>query len=845
MHISLGRACRTAVLLCGVITAVATAAALASTYTVDDDKQQCPNAGFTSIQAAVNQAAPRDTIVVCAGTYRESSTPVSSAASPAQPGSHNGLTITKPLNIVGAGADRVIIEPAASAGISLAGTDSNGRAVPYLRDGGGNVVTISRQSLGSTDADENGVNISGVTIESPNAYAEADLAFFNTSGTISNSVIGPIASPSTVGSNVSTEPYGYGIVQSDTLQGAGLGTVRRQVNVMNDLVTGYLAGGILFDDTYAPDATIPVTNSGIISYGYVDHTRVVGNGGTTVGQVGIEYRGGQRGSITSSEITNNLGTATDSRTRIVTNSYGVLLAAADTSAQDPNNTAVPSFFMDGDSVTNNTVGLFNAAIDAGGVAGGETVSIAAPALANGSGGGGGNWWGCSTGPVDIGTTPAAGCQTVSGLNTNTPPTESVTPGILTSAPAALSVPGATTDDAPGVAIVDPLDGSTVTAGTDTAPVVVPTDAFGISSVSLTANGVPVGTVGHTPYVFSWIPSAQEIGTTVTLTATATNAAGAVTSTTIHVNVAAAANYQPITVAPTALAFGAQTVGQTTTKAFAVTDSGTAPLTLTGLTTAGSGFAVAPGSSCTASTTLAPGASCLVNVSFDPVAVAAHAGYVMVSYSAPGSLGPVTVALTGSGVGPAKPTVSGTPVVGKTLTCKTTTPGVSYQWLRGSTSIAKATKSTYKLVAADADSRVSCKVSSGSASATSTSHLVTYPKSTTKTKVTVQGGPVLLTLTRSIKGGSKLTIGTAKLLQATAKTATVTVTGTLKVGKSSYKVSLKKSVARGKTASLTLVLSSKAAKALKAKAGTLKLKIAVRSNTGSKGSVSATLAVKRG
>ena len=44
----------------------------ASTWVVDKDKFQCPNAQFTSIQAAVNAAAPGDTIKVCADQYNES-----------------------------------------------------------------------------------------------------------------------------------------------------------------------------------------------------------------------------------------------------------------------------------------------------------------------------------------------------------------------------------------------------------------------------------------------------------------------------------------------------------------------------------------------------------------------------------------------------------------------------------------------------------------------------------------------------------------------------------------------------------------------------------------------------
>src|SRR5919197_6030927 len=42
-----------------------------TTLIVDDDHMQCPNATFTSINAAVAAAAPGDTIKVCPGIYRE------------------------------------------------------------------------------------------------------------------------------------------------------------------------------------------------------------------------------------------------------------------------------------------------------------------------------------------------------------------------------------------------------------------------------------------------------------------------------------------------------------------------------------------------------------------------------------------------------------------------------------------------------------------------------------------------------------------------------------------------------------------------------------------------------
>ena len=74
-----------AVVTAAVIAALAPSTAFASTWTVDDDKADCPNARFTSIQAAVDQAAPWDTVVICAGLYLEQSTPTAGNNSP-EPG---------------------------------------------------------------------------------------------------------------------------------------------------------------------------------------------------------------------------------------------------------------------------------------------------------------------------------------------------------------------------------------------------------------------------------------------------------------------------------------------------------------------------------------------------------------------------------------------------------------------------------------------------------------------------------------------------------------------------------------------------------------------------------------
>ena len=45
--------------------------AYAATLTVDDDRADCPAAAYTSVQAAVDAAAPGDTVTICPGSYAE------------------------------------------------------------------------------------------------------------------------------------------------------------------------------------------------------------------------------------------------------------------------------------------------------------------------------------------------------------------------------------------------------------------------------------------------------------------------------------------------------------------------------------------------------------------------------------------------------------------------------------------------------------------------------------------------------------------------------------------------------------------------------------------------------
>src|SRR5262245_23243300 len=96
-----------------------------ATLTVDDDRQQCPDAGYIRIRDAIDKAHTGDTIVVCAGAYAEG---------PGTPGS-TALPITKSLNIQGAGADLVTISPKRTGELRIA------ESSPDLRNGKGVIIS--------------------------------------------------------------------------------------------------------------------------------------------------------------------------------------------------------------------------------------------------------------------------------------------------------------------------------------------------------------------------------------------------------------------------------------------------------------------------------------------------------------------------------------------------------------------------------------------------------------------------------------------------------------------------------------------------------------------------------
>jgi hypothetical protein len=464
-----------------------------TTWTVDDDKKQCPNAQFTSIQAAVDYAAPWDTIVVCAGVYQESSTPVNSTSNPVQTGARNGLTINKPLKIKGAGADKVIIEPDQSDG-TLAG------AQPYLRDGGGNVITVSRQSLGSTDTNEMFVDISGVTVTSGNVWAEAGIAYFGAAGRVSDSVIGPMK-VATNAPELAANPHGWGIIKTGVIQGAGPGTVESELTVTNSVITGYQSGGILFDGARGPDGSPDNTvRTGIRYHGYVTNTVIKGSPNSLYPQVGIKYTSGVTGFVNNSRITGNYYTPAPAQ------SYGILLTDAGTDTAG-------ALTASGDIITGNGFAAFNANADNSAVRSGAPFVVSGSYLGTGDP--------VPGGPAD----PSTGLEAISGPDTTQAATVTVT-GRLSSPPRTVPTGvGRIVDSAPTAEVADPGRGSVLKVGSTVYPLVRGTDDFAVQSATLMVNGTPIGSTTTAPYEFSWTPSAADAGKHVKFTALVIDSAG--------------------------------------------------------------------------------------------------------------------------------------------------------------------------------------------------------------------------------------------------------------------------------------------------------------------------------
>jgi hypothetical protein len=208
------------------------------------------------------------------------------------------------------------------------------------------------------------------------------------------------------------------------------------------------------------------------------------------------------------------------------------------------------------------------------------------------------------GLTNTGTTAALVGGNYWGTSTTTGPVEG---SPLAEAPAPLSVPAATIDAPPTGAIVDPYGPTKVAWDETIYPVVVAADDFGVKSVALSANGVPVATLGKTPYEFEYRPAYEHIGDHVVLTATITDSSGQtrIVSTELDVPAVTTSSDSPVTgTVPATLAlslgtpptFGAFTPGlameyTATTDATVLSTAGDAILTIVDASTTAPGHLV--------------------------------------------------------------------------------------------------------------------------------------------------------------------------------------------------------------------------------------------------------------
>ena len=371
------RRVRNACLPAMVCALLAAPAAPAATLSVDDDRQDCTAAAYTSVQDAIDAAAPGDTITICPGIYREGN---------AQPNT-SAIKIDKTLTLKGAGADLVTITP-----LKYDGNDTVIAEDPQnIRYPSGNIVTAV-----GTPAVPITVDISGVTIDGGGVAAKAGVVFLDAQGSLKRSRVTDIVtseSPNASGmpGGYRSNYLGYGVAQVTAAQIAPAGAGPRTLTISNTRIDEYNRVGVLIDG--GTTGTFPVNASGVDLRGVVSGSQVVGRSlcwdsnvdgecrggispgnpeprpiadGPLFGQDGVRLAAGARGAISGSLITQNLvqgtgapvrnsatnnvnlregagirlvgaDTANSSvtRTNIVDNAYGVIGAAGDNLADAP------------------------------------------------------------------------------------------------------------------------------------------------------------------------------------------------------------------------------------------------------------------------------------------------------------------------------------------------------------------------------------------------------------------------------------------------------------------------------------------------------------------------------
>lgn len=399
---------------------------------------ECPGARYHSIQSAIDDAKKGDTVFVCAGTYVEGN---------GRRGS-NALMITKGLDLRGAGADQVTVQPrnTPKSGGQIAETR------PNVRDGKGDILAV----IGKTNHPIT-VNVSGITFDAHGVYATAGVVFLDAQGSVDRSRVTGLdldesANGYTVPGGFRSNPFGYGIVEVTAATDTRANTQSvertkkpsvRTLTIDHTRVDDYNAIGVLIDSAtsdYSPYAlgSTPLQPSGIENRGVLTNDQIIGRnlcqnyndptaGGPTVidgdceasgggtpippplplttgplfGQDGVRVTAGASVRMSGDTVSSNLVNGTGSPVQSVfaptpdndpyplgnhaDNNQNLRLGAGVRLVGAATSTISKS------NITDNAFGVINTTLD------GTTSNAAAPVLAQN------DWWGLRTGAVTLPT----------------------------------------------------------------------------------------------------------------------------------------------------------------------------------------------------------------------------------------------------------------------------------------------------------------------------------------------------------------------------------------------------------------------------------------------------------
>ncbi|MEA5055600.1 MAG: Ig-like domain repeat protein, partial [Propionicimonas sp.] len=210
----------------------------------------------------------------------------------------------------------------------------------------------------------------------------------------------------------------------------------------------------------------------------------------------------------------------------------------------------------------------------------------------------------------------------------------------------------------------------------------------------------------------------------------------------------------------------------------------------------------------------------------------------------------TIAAAAAPVATVKPSISGTPAVGSTLTAKPgawSLAGLSfrYQWLRNGAVIGGATKASYKLAAADAGTSLQVRVTAskpGVTAGSATSAAVKAGKALTKTPAPTVSGTFKVGKTLTVKAGtwkpSKVTLKYQWLRDGQPVAKATKTSYKLAKADAGHKVSVR--VTGSKTGYVAVAKTSKATAVAKVKA-TVKLSVPSKVAKGKPATVKLTVA----